>query len=79
MSESLKAEDCIEHDPSECEGVVEYRMSLSPTGRAFPRCEKHWQKRLDWQEDHNSKYPDSDAAPSWFDPANAGERWNDDY
>lgn len=78
MSRQLDPKECIDYDLEECEGEVEYRMSLSPSGRPFPRCEKHWQERLDWQEDHNSKYPDSDVAPSWFDPANAGERWNED-
>lgn len=69
---------CLE-DGDGCSGLVEYRMALSGTGRAFPRCDKHWQERLDWQEQHNKKYPDSDSPPSWFDPTYAGEHWGDDY
>jgi hypothetical protein len=53
-------------------------MPLSPSGRAFPRCDAHWSKRLDWQDEHNERYPDSDVAPSWFDPLAAGERWEDE-
>lgn len=69
--------DCME-GPEGCEGKVEYRLPLSPTGRSFPRCEAHWSKRLDWQDDHNRKYPDSDLPPADFDPLAAGERWDEE-
>lgn len=68
---------CLEAGP-ECRGPVEYRMPLSGTGRAFPRCDHHWDKRLDEQERINRSYPDSPLAPSWFDPTYAGERWDED-
>lgn len=72
--------ECLDdHGDGECKGAVEYRMSLSPSGKPFPRCDRHWEKRLDFQEKHNRDYPDSPVAPSWFDPSYAGERWNDDY
>ena len=69
---------CLEHGPK-CMGAVEYRMPLSSTGRAFPRCDFHWDKRLDEQERINRHYPDSPVPPAWFDAANAGEHWDEDY
>lgn len=72
--------ECLDdYGDGECAGPVEYRMALSGTGRSFPRCEKHWQERLGVQERINRDYPDSPIAPAWFDPADAGEHWDDDY
>lgn len=72
--------ECLDHgrpdDP--CEGAVEYRMSLTASGRNFPRCDHHWDKRLEEQERINRDYPDSPMAPAWFDPMDAGERWDED-
>jgi hypothetical protein len=76
---ALTHEDCLDHGSGECSGEVEYRTPLSGTGRSFPRCAGHWDKRLDAQERISRDYPDSPAAPSWFDPTAAGERWDDDY
>lgn len=67
---------CLDHGP-DCSGKVEYRMPLSGTGRSFPRCEHHWAKRLDAQARINHDYPDSPIAPACFDPANAGECWDE--
>lgn len=69
---------CLEYDPDDpdCSGPVEYRMPLSGSGRSFPRCDKHWAVRLDVQEEINRKYPTNQ--PSDFDPAYAGERWDED-
>lgn len=61
-----------------CQGPVEYRLPLSGTGRAFPRCEFHWEKRLDEQERINRRYG-GDVPPSDFDPTYAGEHWDEDY
>lgn len=69
---------CIEN-PAECRGEVEMRSSLTGTGMAIPRCDHHWEKRLERDEEHRRIYPDSPIAPSWFDPSIAGERWDDDY
>lgn len=77
-TEKLTYQDCLDHS-EECSGEVEYRMPLSGTGRSFVRCDFHWDKRLDAQERINRTYPDSPAAPSWFDPANAGEQWDEYY
>jgi hypothetical protein len=73
MSEHI---ECLQHG-EDCTGTVEYRMPLSGTGRAFPRCDRHWELRLQEQERINSRYG-GDVAPSDFDPAYAGERWSDD-
>jgi hypothetical protein len=67
---------CVQ-DNDECVGEVAYRDALSPTGRRFPRCDSHWEKRLVEQDRINATYPYN--APSGFDPADAGERWDDDY
>ena len=69
---------CIEHHTDECGGVVEFRESLTGTGTPIPRCDNHWDKRLAWQERHDQRYPDTDTPPSWFDPAYAGETWNEE-
>ena len=72
--------ECLDdHGENTCRGPVEYRMPLSGTGKSFPRCDFHWDKRLDRQEEINERYPDSPIAPSWFDPMDAGERWDNDY
>ena len=81
----LTIEDCLdhgtppnaEHGNSPCSGTVEYRMPLSGTGRSFPRCERHWEARLVMQEQNEARYPQT--APSDFDPAHAGECWDEDY
>lgn len=75
MSEPLECLDQWQDTP--CSGPVEYRMPLSGTGRSFPRCDRHWSERLDVQDRINERYPYH--APSDFDPAYAGERWEDDY
>lgn len=65
--------------PDECAGAVEYRMPLSGTGQSYPRCDNHWQARLDTEDRLRCDYPDSPNPPSWFDPAAAGEHWDTDY
>lgn len=68
--------ECMEQG-DECSGAVEYRMPLSGTGRSFPRCDHHWDKRLDAQEQTNRRYG-SPTPPADFDPLYAGERWDDE-
>jgi hypothetical protein len=78
MSETL---ECLEdHGEGTCRGPVYYRMSLSPSGKSFPRCEHHLELRLVEQDRITRLYaPDSDVPPVGFDPDYAGERWDDDY
>lgn len=70
---------CLDSHKGGCSGSVEYRASLSGTGTPIARCDKHYADRLEWQKEHNRKYPDSPCAPAWFNEADAGERWDDDY
>lgn len=72
----LPAEDCINYS-DDCLGPVEYHSIDS--FKAFPRCRAHLAKRLTQRENSIELYANSDVAPSWFDPANAGESWGDDY
>lgn len=69
--------ECIEN-PEECQGPVEYH-SVDGRSQAWPRCEFHWEQRLDRREGSMEIYENSDVPPSWFDPAYAGERWDEDY
>lgn len=69
--------ECLDdHGEGTCSGPVEYRMALSATGRSFPRCEKHWAERLATQKGIDERYPAH--PPSDFDPAYAGESWDED-
>jgi len=66
---------CLEdRGDGSCDGAVEYRYPLSSTGKPFPRCDRHWGKRLVEQDRINRLYS-GDCPPSDFDPAYAGERW----
>lgn len=60
-----------------CKGPVEYRLAPDrDDGRAFPRCEFHWAKRL--ADAERTLELLSDVPPDWFDPSYAGERWEED-
>lgn len=78
VSDHLDATECLNYGDS-CDGLVEYRMPLSGSGKSFPRCDRHWSERLDIQEGINYRYPDSPCAPADFDPTYAGESWDGDY
>lgn len=69
---------CLDEGRGNCEGQVEFRLPLTATGRSFPRCERHWNERLDTQEEISRKYPDSPLPPADFDPLYAGERWDEE-
>ena len=75
QSECLGADDTTDV----CAGPVELRTPMSGTGISYPRCERHFELRLDLQDRLSRDYPDSSQPPAWFDPSNAGERWDDDY
>lgn len=70
---------CLDRHDNECTGAVEMRYPLSGTGRSFPRCDGHWSLRLAKQQAINERYPDSPTPPDWFDPAAAGEQWDETY
>lgn len=69
---------CLDRHTGECEGPVQRRRALSATGVRHPRCERHWVRRVDEHERHLVIYPDSPVPPAWFDPAAAGETWDED-
>jgi len=72
-------EDCVEfgNPRRACDGeMIHYRSTL---GTPMVRCAVHYEEHMETQDRINRDYPDSPMAPSWFDPADAGERWDDDY
>lgn len=68
--------DCLNAGP-DCKGTVEYRMPLSGTGKSFPRCDKHWDDRLDQEQGLRERYPEQ--PPSDWSPLDAGESWDEEY
>jgi hypothetical protein len=73
MTEPLR---CLEHG-EDCKGPVEMRVTPDRTdGRAFARCEAHFEARLASAE-RNSELL-SPSRPAWFDESYAGERWEED-
>ena len=74
------ATDCLEYGhTTPCRGPVTYRLSPNGTGMRIPRCDRHEQEAERRREEILERYPDSPIPPSWFDPAAAGEHWDDDY
>lgn len=74
----VETPECLEFgDVDHCSGPVELRESLTGTGTRIPRCDRHWDRRLDREEELRAAYPDSPNAPTWFDSSYAGETWDD--
>lgn len=71
--------ECLEAHRGDCQGEVAYHSIDPGRQRGFPRCDKHWEDRLDRRENSIERYADSDTPPAWFDPSYAGERWDEDY
>jgi hypothetical protein len=70
--------ECLDgYYKEDCEGDIKYRDALSGTGYSFPRCERHWDMRVQAQDEINRRYPKQQ--PADFDPMYAGERWDEDY
>jgi len=68
--------ECLDDHKGNCSGITAYRPSLTGTGMAIPRCDKHWGDRLRLEDEINARYPYHQ--PADFDPYYAGERWSDD-
>lgn len=67
---------CID-GPEGCEGRVQFRSTPDRSDlKTFPRCEAHFELRLAAAE-HTMELL-SPTPPPWFDPAYAGERWDED-
>lgn len=73
----VEALECVNAHAGDCSGSVEYRMPLSGTGRSFPRCDRHWQTRLDLEQGLRERYPQQ--PPRDWSPDDAGESWGEDY
>lgn len=61
-----------EEAASRCTGAIEIHNGA-------PRCQHHANEFWEKMNAISDAYPDSPIAPSWFDPADAGEHWDDDY
>jgi len=57
---------------------VEFRTTPDRTdGKAFPRCEECFERRL--AKSQSILELTSPSRPAWFDEADAGEHWDEDY
>jgi hypothetical protein len=62
--------------PEGCEGAVEYRTTPDRQDlKSFPRCEAHFTRRMASVQ-RNLELMSPIPAP-WFDPADAGESWDE--
>lgn len=77
MDPNTEPLECLEHG-SDCAGAVEYRYPLSGTGIPFPRCDHHWDLRLDRHERDTARLPDSPCPPEWYDESACGEAWDEE-
>jgi hypothetical protein len=78
VEEYLDADECLEYHKGDCSGPVDYHITGSSL-KAWPRCQHHAEQRWERYDQSMERYADSDVVPEWFDPADAGERWEDDY
>lgn len=69
--------DCMETHKGNCAGPVELRLRSSDW-KEFPRCDAHAEAWFAEQERIQRTYGGA-SAPSDFDPAFAGERWDEDW
>ncbi len=66
---------CEDYDRDrDCTAIA---VESTPAGRLV--CARHAEAFWAARAEIDRNYPDSDCAPSWFDPSFAGERWEDDY
>lgn len=71
--------DCptCQDGPEDCSGPVGFHTTPDRRdGRAFPRCQHHAAERMDRAE-RNLEF--DDWARNRMDPADAGERYDEDY
>lgn len=64
---------CLQ-EGDDCSGPVKPRL-VGDSLRAWPRCEKHYEDRLEAYENSMERFARSDVPPAWFDPSDAGEAW----
>ncbi len=68
--------ECIDAYVGTCTGPVELREALSASGRPFPRCDRHWARRLEREDELQRRYPPS--PPADWSPMDAGEAWDEE-
>lgn len=75
---SVLVGECVDSgvDGAGCAGVVRAREALSASGVRFPRCDRHWEIRLDRERELRARYPLS--PPRDWSPLDAGEAWSED-
>jgi len=64
---------CLNEDEL-CHGPVDY-WTVGGSLKGWPRCDYHGMRRQDQYENSLEQESQSDVAPSWFDPTDAGETW----
>ena len=68
---------CIDEYRSDCAGEVEYRLvEVSVNLQTYPRCAKHFKEHVERADRAAQRYPQQQ--PQDFDPAYAGERWEEE-
>lgn len=88
MSTLEVCDDCVLSDDrpvrcldqsDECAGMVRMHMT-GDSFKVWPRCDFHQDRRQErYERSDLERYANSDVPPSWFDPAAAGEHWDEDY
>ena len=76
MTEELRCLD--DRGEDECSGPVARHWNGDSSGKTWPRCTHHQNRREDKRKDSVERYANSDVIPSWFSPEDAGERWFED-
>lgn len=71
----MPTERCDNHPSPTCSGTTLPRTSRSGLTHSLKctGCQNDLDERLD---EIDQRYPDSDVAPSWFDPTYVGESWD---
>lgn len=60
--------DCLEFGKTPCEGRVILREPLARSGNRFPRCELHWEIRLERESEYRFLNPEGlTDDPDWID------------
>jgi hypothetical protein len=71
------AEGVCLRGPEDCRGPVTGRPSYGGTGTTIYECDKHMDESAERDQALRERYPEH--APADFDPAYAGESWDEDY
>lgn len=75
----MAKEECLRasHDGANCSGEVTGRQASTCV---IMECDFHMRESNQRNRETDLKYGvNSDVPPAWFDPAYAGESWDEDY